>query len=459
MTHLFGTNGIRGIVNNDMTGDLALCVAQAWGTYLKRTLNRPHIAIGTDARLSNAMFNSAVTAGFVAAGCDVVDVGIVPTPTLQYIVREKRFDSGVMITASHNPPQFNGIKGIASDGTEFSKDVEDVIETIYFEKKATLADWKNVGNLSTWGGSIDLYLKRILSIVDAPRIKKRHFHIVCDYGNGVGALVAPVLLKKLGCTVTELHGELNGTFPGRNSEPLPENLEKLMKTVPDVNADFGVAFDGDADRAIFVDEHGTYLWGDTTLSLTGKYITRKRGGILVTPVTTSTCFEDTVKEYKGKVVYTQVGSPTVARVMMKTKAIFGGEENGGLIFPNFQYCRDASMSLATMLEICAKEQRTLSELIAEIPQYTVYKMKIACPHDKKEAVLKTILTRVKEHANVVSIDETDGVKLYVHEGWVLVRPSGTEPIVRIYAESKKKTDAQKLAFTYAKLAEDIIRGL
>jgi len=460
MTKLFGTNGIRGVVNEDMNCELALGIGKAWGTLLKKTTHRPKIAIGTDARLSNDMLKSAITSGLLSTGCDVVDVGLVPTPTLQYTVKEKDFDSGVIITASHNPPQFNGIKGVASDGTEFSKDVEEAIEKIYFEESYSLADWKQVGKLSYWDGAIDLYINGILSTVDVDIIRKQQFHVVLDCGNGVGCFVTPILLEKLGCRVTGLYCEPDGTFPGRNSEPIPENLEDIMESMKENDAVFGIAQDGDADRAIFIDENGKYIWGDKTLSLAGKFITKeKKGGISVTPVTTSTCFEDVIKDSGGEIIYTRVGSPVVARVMIENDAVFGGEENGGLIFPELQYCRDSAMSIAKILEILAKENKPLSKLIAEIPNYEVYKTKMACPNDKKEIVMKTLVDRVQDNEDVIKIDETDGVKLYVRGGWVLMRPSGTEPIFRVYVESKDKAQAEQLASTYKKFVEDIIQSM
>ena len=327
MTKLFGTNGIRGVVNEDMNCELALGIARAWGTYLKKTIARPKIVIGTDARLSNDMLKAAMTAGLTSTGCDVVDVGLVPTPTLQYAVREKGFDSGVIITASHNPPQFNGIKGVASDGTEFSKDVEEAIEKIYFEKSFALADWKDVGNCTTWDGSIDLYINGILSAVDVDLIKQQNFHVVLDCGNGAGIVVTPALLEKLGCTYTELYCDIDGTFPGRNSEPIPDNLGDLMKLVKEEDVVFGIAQDGDADRAIFVDENGSYIWGDKSLALAGKFVTKeKKGGIGVTPVTTSTCFEDVIKEnqvftVEPGIYFKNFGLRIEDTVLMKKKPI------------------------------------------------------------------------------------------------------------------------------------------
>lgn len=458
MGKLFGTNGIRGVVNKDMNIDLANGIGKAWGTLLKRTIKRPKVAIGTDARLSNEMLKNAISAGLMATGCDIIDCGVVPTPTLQYAVREKGYDSGVIITASHNPPNFNGIKGVASDGTEFTKDVEDEIEKIYFEENFTLSEWKDVGKLERWDGAIDLYIEGILNAVDVNLIKSKKFHVVLDCGNGAGCYVAPKLLEKLECKTTELYCEPDGTFPGHNSEPLPENLTDLIGKVPKVQADIGVAQDGDADRAIFVDEKGLYIWGDKTLALGAKYATLEKGGIAVTPVTTSSCFDDVVLENKGELIHTAVGSPIVARVMIEKDAVFGGEENGGLIFPEMQYCRDSAMSIAKILEIMAKQDKKISELIDEIPKYEVFKTKMPCPDDKKEKVMKTLAEQTKDDPSVKEVDETDGVKLYLENGWVLMRPSGTEPIFRVYSESKDKETAENLAITYKKKAEEIIKN-
>ena len=457
MTRLFGTNGIRGIVNEEMNGPLALGIGKAWGTLFKRTLPRPTIAIGTDTRLSNTMLRSAVSSGLLSTGCDVVDVGIVPTPTLQYTVKKKHYDSGVIITASHNPPQFNGIKGVAGDGTEFSRDTEEAIETIYFNRDYSLANWQDVGTCSSWDGAIDFHLKGILSLVDISRIRKQRFQVVLDCGNGAGCFLIPLLLEKLGCQVKKLFCEPDGTFPGRSSEPTPQNLADLIETVKKDDVVFGVAHDGDADRAIFIDETGEYILGDRSLSLVGRYIAqKKKHGVFVTPVTTSTCFKDVIQENGGDVVYTRVGSPTVARVMIEKNAVFGGEENGGLIFPDLQYCRDAAMSVAMMLEILTHEKRKLSELVDEIPWYENVKHKINCPNNQKEIVLKTLVEQVKESEDVVEVDTTDGVKLYLEEGWVLLRPSGTEPIFRIYVESNTKSSTERLAKTYQKIVEEII---
>ena len=456
MGRLFGTNGIRGVVNQDMNAKFCLEISSAIGTYFRKKFSSPKIAIGTDARLSNSMLRSAVAAGLLATGCKVVDIGIVPSPVVQYTVKKKDFAAGIIITASHNPPEFNGIKVIAEDGTELSKEIEDKIELIYFNKEISLVDWQEVGTYNQYNDAIEFYRQNILSTIDVELIKRKKFHIALDCGGGAGGTVTPKLLKDLGCEVTCLFCKLDGTFSGRNSEPLMKNLSELIKMVPTIGADFGVAQDGDADRAIFVDENGKYLLGDKTLALVAKYFTkRNKGGIIVTPITSSSCVNDVVIKYGGTVIQTAVGSPIVARTMIDNNALFGGEENGGLIFPDFQYCRDSMMSILKIMEIMAIEDKTLSELISEIPHYDMFKTKVACPNDIKKTVLKQMEENI-EIRKPTRIDKTDGLKLYFREGWVLVRPSGTEPTFRVYAESNSPKQAENLAFEFKEKIEEII---
>ncbi|MDG6228569.1 MAG: phosphoglucosamine mutase [Candidatus Thermoplasmatota archaeon] len=457
MTRLFGTNGIRGVVNKDITSEFALDIGKAWGTFLKRTKKRPNIVIGTDARISNTMLKHSVSAGLLATGCDVTDIGLVPTPALQYMVKIKQFDSGVMITASHNPAEFNGIKGIDSDGTEFSKQTEECIEEIYYSNVFELVTWDEIGCFNTVEYANESYIKGIISKVDYVSIKKKGFHVVLDCGSGSGSVVTPLLLEKLGCKVTRLYCEPDGRFPGHPSEPTPENVAELVAKMKETHADVGVAQDGDADRAIFVDEQGTYIWGDQTLSLFAKYMTlHKPKSIVVTPVTSSTSVDDVVRKNKGTVIRTQVGSPIVARVMREKDAIFGGEENGGLIFPEFQFCRDSAMTIAKVLELLVNTRSSLSDLLLEIPRYEMVKKKLRCPDSIKQDLLKMIQDQIQDDSSITRIDMTDGLKVYYPKGWVLMRPSGTEPLFRIYTESKKKDDAKQLSSLFLSIVESLI---
>ena len=248
-------------------------------------------------------------------------------------------------------------------------------------------------------------------------------------------------------------------------EPTPVSVSDFQKKhgyMPQVisynNAVFGVAQDGDADRAIFVDEKGNFVFGDKSFALVAKYVVRQnKGGKVVTPVSTSSCLEEVVRAEGGEVVYTAVGSPIVARVMKKVNAVFGGEENGGLIFPEHQYCRDSAMTFAKMLELLAFEKKPLSELIDELPKYEVVKLKTRCPNDKKSQVMERLSEIVADESEVERIDRTDGVKIYTKNGWVLVRPSGTEPIFRVFAESKSKAVAEELASRYKKKVDEVVQ--
>ena len=446
---LFGTNGVRGVVNTpQMDCDFALRLGMAIGSFMKGT-----VMIATDARTSKEMLKSACSAGLMAVGCDVLDLGMVPTPTIQYAVKTNGVSGGVMITASHNPPEFNGIKCIDPDGTEMSRRNEEAIERIFHQGQFRRADWASVGKVRTHTTAADDYIAGICSKVDAGAIKASKLRIAVDCGNGAGAFVTPKLLDRLGVKYVTLNADPNGAFPGHNSEPVPENTKDLIELVKSGGFDFGVIHDGDADRTIFVDDRGRYMYGDRSLALVAYYKTlENKGGLVVTSVGSSMCVEDAVRMAGGSVIYTMVGSPIVARVMMEKGGIFGGEENGGLIFSEFQYCRDGAMSVAKVLEIVAKNGR-LSGLLDRIPSYAQHKTKTRCPDDQKEGVMAELARQAKG----AKVDTTDGVKLFLKDGWVLVRPSGTEPIFRVFTEAKTPERAQALAEEYIGKVKKLVR--
>ena len=439
MKRLFGTNGVRGITNESMNAELALKLGKAIGTYFQG-----NIIIATDTRTSNEMLKNAVIAGLVATGCNVFDAKIAPSPTLQYYVKHSDADAGVIITASHNPPEFNGIKVVDADGIELSRNREKEIEKIYFNERFKLAAWNELGKVYDID-ILDFYIEGVLDKVDVERIKSNDFKVVVDCGNGAACYTMPYLVGQM-ANVISLNAQPDGNFPGREPEPTEENIKDLMRTVKAVNADLGVAYDGDADRAVFVDEKGNFIHGDKSLAIMAGYMVEKQRGKVVTPVSTSSCVEEYVKARGGEVVYTKVGAPIVARKMVEVDAVFGGEENGGLMFPSHQYCRDGGMATAAMLELLAKKGRNLSELIAEVPSYHLIKTKVRCENNRE--VMEKLKDAIKG-----KVDYTDGIKVYTERGWVLIRPSGTEPIIRIYAEAKKREDAEKLADKYKKLVE------
>ena len=450
---LFGTNGIRGVANKELTPEIAIKIGSAVGTFFKQG----KLIVGYDARTSSPMLAKAVIAGLNAAGCNMVLVGMAPTPALQYAVKNHKTDGGVIITASHNPPEYNGIKVIWNDGIELSRKQEITIENIFFEEKIRLVEWDNIGATHELPGIIDEYIEAIKQHVDIAKIAKKHYHVVVDAANSVGGLAAPRLLRDLGCKVTTINANIDGTFPGRLPEPRPENLRDLALTVKAVGADMGVAYDGDADRSIFVDEQGEIYCGDKTFALVEKYFLKANAGEkIVTPVSSSTLVKDIADAYDGEIVWTKVGSVTVSQTMKKIKAKLGGEENGGIFYGPHQSVRDGAMAAALILGIMAKTGKKLSKLLEELPKYFIEKGKIKCPEELKERVLEKLIEQVKE----LNINTIDGVKIWFKDkSAILMRPSGTEPIYRLYAEAKNQEKALKLVNEYGLNLKKIIENL
>ncbi len=446
---LFGTNGVRGVIGIKMVPDLALKLGKAIGTAhpCKR------IAVGRDARSSGHMLRDAVMAGIMSTGADVIDLRILPTPALQYYVKNGGAQLGVVITASHNPPQFNGIKCIYGDGTEMSRDHERPIEMSFFNEEFNLAPWKDAGNATRDGTASEEYVRGVIRDTDKEAVSERDLKIVIDCANGAGSDTGPALAENLGAGVVSLNCHMSGSFPGHPSEPTEENLSDLKMLTRETDADFGIAMDGDADRSVFFTEKGEFVTGDKILALlAGLAVERNGGGTVVTPVATSSLVEEVVKRAGGDVLYTKVGAPIVARKMMEVDAIFGGEENGGMIFPSFQHCRDAGRTLTAVMELLATRKSPLSELVDQLPKFHTTKLKAECPDESKATVMK----RVKEHYAGEKVDDLDGVKIFLEDGWVLVRPSGTEPIIRVYGESRDAVTSKKMTENELKALKEII---
>ncbi|MFX1606806.1 MAG: phosphoglucosamine mutase [Promethearchaeota archaeon] len=446
MTKLFGTNGVRGVINKDLTVELALKLSRATGTVFGPGM----VAIARDSRKGGEMFTDAVIAGLTSTGCSVVNLGPVPTPTLQYMIPRLGCIAGVMVTASHNPPQFNGIKVIGANGIETSRDTEDQIELVYNSNQFKAADWDKIGKITQNDSAIDMYLEGIKSLLDVEKIRDRNLKVVVDGANSVGSLVTPRLLTELGCKVISLNAQLDGSFPGRNPEPIPENLKDLSAAVKVTGADLGIAHDGDADRATFVDETGRVLWGDQSFALiASRVLARKPGSTLVTPVSSGRLIEDVARKAGAKIDWTTVGSVDVSHRIEEIGAELGGEENGGVFYPAHQPVRDGAMTAAQVVEMIALEGKTLSELVSELPTYFNTKVKVHVPQEKKEPLLEKLLELTKDMNRIT----LDGVKIIRDEGWILIRPSGTEPIYRCFAESSTQETADRLSEEGVKLIE------
>lgn len=445
---LFGTNGIRGKIGAEFKPEFLVKVGMALGTYLPKG---SRVILGRDTRISGDMVKNSVIAGLLATGVNVQDIGIAPTPAVQ-LYTKNHGDFGVVITASHNPPEFNGVKAVAGDGTELPRSEEEKIEKIFFSGEFRIVPWDEVGAYRKGGDANREYIEKIKSLVNVEKIRERNFKIVLDCANGASCFTSPYLLQELGAKVISLNCQPDGRFPGHESEPKPENLKDLIEFMRSGEFDLGVAHDGDADRVVFVDEKGNFLYGDKTLALVAKEVVSEKKGKVVTPVSSSLAVERVVNEKGGEVVYTKVGAPIVARKMIEIGAVFGGEENGGLIIPEMQYCRDGGMGLAKILEMMATTGKKLSELIAELPRFYQNKLSVKCPEEKKKSVLEELKKR-HEGEKIITLD---GVKIMGDGWWVLVRPSGTEPIYRIYAEADSEEKLEEIVERYKEELEEII---
>ncbi len=450
---LFGTNGIRGVVNRELTTEMAIKIGCAVGTFFRRG----NLIVGYDARTSSPMLARAVVAGLNATGCNVLLAGMAPTPALQYAVTNHKANGAVIVTASHNPPKYNGIKVVWDDGIELSREQEIKIENIFFDERIHYAEWNRLGITRDLHGVIDDYVEAIKTRVDVASILKNHFHVVLDAANSVGSLAGPRLLRELGCKVTTINADIDGTFPGRLPEPRPENLKDLALTVKAVGADLGVAYDGDADRSIFVDESGEIHWGDKTFALVEKnFLKDSPGEKIVTPVSSSTLVKDIADYYGGEIVWTKVGSITVSQTMKKVNAKLGGEENGGIFYGPHQPVRDGAMATALVLGIMARTGEKLSKLLEEMPKYFIEKGKVECPNELKEKTLE----KLTEQLSGLDINTIDGAKIWFEDkSGILMRPSGTEPIYRLYAEAKTKEKAVQLIQEYSSKLKTIINSL
>ncbi len=444
---LFGTNGIRGVIGEEFTPEFLARIGMAIGSYLNIGAN---VVLGSDTRVSGDMVKNAVVSGLLATGVNVIDIGTAPTPAIQ-LYTKNHGDFGVAITASHNPPEFNGVKVIGGDGTELPREEEERIEKIFFSEKFRRVKWGEVGKIKAKKDANEEYIRRILSLVDAEKIRAAGFNVVIDCANGASCFTSPYLLEMLGVRVVSLNCQPDGRFPGHESEPKPENLGDIISFMKSGEFDLGIVHDGDADRVIFIDERGNFITGDKSLAIVANYIL-KEGDLLVTPVSSSMALEDIARKRGAKVIYTKVGAPIVARKMIETRARFGGEENGGMIFPEMQYCRDGAMGMAKMLEIMAKTRKKMSELVAELPVYYQKKVSVPCPNEKKERVLEGLKNRYSGE-NVLTID---GVKIMGDGWWVLIRPSGTEPIYRIYAEARSEEKLAEILERYERELREVI---
>jgi phosphoglucosamine mutase len=435
MQKLFGTSGVRGLVVEEITPELAMGLGLAMATQLG---NSGPVVVGKDPRTSGDMLESSVISGLLSGGCNVTRLGMVPTPAVAFAVQHLKAKAGVMITASHNPAEYNGFKLWDSGGMAYTPKLEGQIERIYFQNKGKRVDWGSIGKI----GKADVTAAYISAIASAVKLSKE-FKVVVDCGNGAASAITPVLLRRLGCKVTTLNCHPDGHFPGRGLEPTEENLMELGKVVKSVGADIGIAHDGDADRVAAVDDKGRFVPLDKLLALISAFQVRK-GGVVVTTVDASGVVDEAVKNKGGKVIRTKVGDVNVAEAVKKRRAVFGGEPCGAWIFPDFQLAPDGPLGAAKVLELLSNSGSSMSELADSIPERYTVREKFKCPNERKATAMKKLGPALKRALKATKVLSIDGVRVEIKDGWVLVRPSGTEPYIRVTAEGKTQKRAKEL---------------
>jgi phosphoglucosamine mutase len=436
MGKLFGSSGVRGLANVDLTPILACKLASAVAIHAKAK----KAIVARDTRVSGCMIEDALVSGLVSTGIDVLLLGMVPTPVLAYIAKALGADVGFMLTASHNPPQYNGIKVFNAD-LSYTDDDQNAVEEIVAKGNFALADWRKLGKAS-FVDARQIYIGMVQQAVSL----KKQWKVVVDPGCGAAFSIAPQILQALGCKVTALNAQPDGHFPARKSEPTSESLQDLAKIVKILSADIGIAFDGDADRVAFVDENGGFVNFDRSLAAYGALaLKRNGGGIVVTNVEASMCMETMAEKYGGKVVRTRVGDIYISEAIKQNDAVFGGEPCGAWVHPQLHLCPDGPLSAALFLAALEEEGKSVSEFIAEVPEYITLRENISCRNEQKYMLVEQLGSALKAaFPTYTDYSTVDGARLALKNGWLLVRASGTEPLIRLTVEGESPQAAKDI---------------
>jgi phosphoglucosamine mutase len=447
---LFGSSGVRGLVNVELTPVLAARIGLAVATYSK-----PKKAlVGRDTRVSGLMLENALVSGLLAEGARVNCLRVVPTPVLAFLTNKLDADVGVMITASHNPPEYNGVKIFDGSSTAYGKEKQDEIERIVNDRSFELADWRKVGEALLIDES-HCYVEMVQKGVKLDK----EWRVIVDPGCGAACYIAPSIVKSLGCKATTIDAQPDGFFPGRSSEPNAESLRSLAEIVRELNADVGIAFDGDGDRVAFIDDKGNFVNFDKILAAYAAYVTKKaRSKTVVTNVEASMCVDKMVEAEGGRVIRTMVGDVYVAEAIKRHDAVFGGEPCGAWIHPQFHYCPDGILSSVLLLKALEDEDKSLSEFVSEVPQYVTLRENVACKNEVKHKLLQKAEEKLKaDFPKFKRISTVDGVRLALEDGWILIRASGTEPVVRLTVEGELLKKALEIMEKGVMLVKRLIR--
>ena len=457
---IISVSGMRGIIGENLTASIAVEYGSAFGTYLKNRLQRDaqhaaqdaiSVCIGMDSRPSGEMLKSAVAAGLCAAGIDVIDLGIVSTPGVGVMVRELACVGGVVITASHNPIAYNGIKLLLGNGVAPPAPEAGKIKRCFLEKNLSLADSTHCGRVTCSDRTDATHIDKVLAIVDKDVIAAKEFKVVLDSVNGAGGRVTKKLLAEFGCEVTAINAEPTGLF-AHGPEPTAANLTGLCDVVKAQVADIGFAQDPDADRLAIVDGNGTYIGEEYTLALAAMYIFSKRTGNAATNLSTSRMIDDVAGKADGKVIRTAVGEANVAAAMFEYDCIIGGEGNGGVIDLRVGPIRDSLVGIALVMQLMAETGKTISQLVGEIGGYYMSKDKFPAGQQRAQQILES----AKEAFAEAKVETTDGCRFDFDDGWLHLRASNTEPVMRIIVEAKDRPTAQKYIDQVTKIRAQIL---
>ena len=438
---MIGVSGIRGRVGFGFTPEVVARYAAAFGAWALIPGKSRSVVLGRDSRVSGPLFHQVARAALESVGANVIDIGLTTTPTLQLAVEHHHAAGGLCITASHNPIEWNALKCIGPSGLFLNADEGAAMRAPVETNTIAYATWDKLGTTHFDGDAITRHLQLILKLpfINVQAIRARGFRVAYDACRGAGGAIIPHLLELLGCEVHAINLEADGRFP-RPPEPIPENLGDLERLVRDTGSQIGFATDPDVDRLAVVSDEGKAIGEDYTLAFACRVVLRHRKGHVVTNLSTSRVLDDAAAEHGQRVIRAPVGEVNVAMRIRSEKAVIGGEGNGGVILPELHLGRDAPLGVALLLQMLLEDPRAVSQVVKDAPQYAIIKDKLARPN----APLDTVYAALKAAFPDADVDTQDGLRLGWADRWVHVRPSGTEPVVRVIAEAPTRAEAQKL---------------
>ncbi len=451
---MVSVSGVRGRVGAGLTPEVVATYAAGFGAWsIARLPGRP-IVVGRDSRVSGPLFHRVVLSALESVGCQVIDIGVVPTPTVQLAVEHHHAAGGLAITASHNPVEWNALKFIGSSGL-FLDQADSLSFRAATDAGFARATWDRLGSTTVDTDAIKRHLALILALkyVDVPALRARKLKVALDCVRGAGWPMMQSLLEALGCEVIAIHTEADGRFP-HAPEPIPENLGDLSELVRKTGADIGLAVDPDVDRLAIVDEHGIPIGEDYTLAFAAALVLRRTTGVVVTNLSTSRVVEDAAVAAGSRCILAPVGEANVVSAMKAEHAAIGGEGNGGVILPDLHLGRDAPAGAALVLQLLCDTGKTPSQLKASSPQYEIVKDKL----DRPDAPLGDVYAALRSAFPTASVDTQDGLRLSWPDRWVHVRPSGTEPIVRVIAEAPTRAEAEALVSQSREPLDQLVRA-